>query len=125
MNCTFSVCIMFFVPRIERAVTEFTNQWNHDGLSTQGGRTPLQLWHTGVLSNPQILEDIGDFQNYGIDGDGPLPELQTNNNVIVPDISVSFNDTTMNTIRQVNPLENDGNHGIDVFASPLGVLQRT
>lgn len=114
-----------YLPRIERAVTEFINQWNNHGLSTQGGRTPLQLWHSGVLSNPQILRDTGDFENYGIDEDGPLPDLQTNNNVIIPDMSVTFNETTMNIIRQVNPLENDGNHGINLFTSLLGVLQRT
>lgn len=114
-----------YLPRTERAVTEFRNQWNNHGLSTQGGRTPLQLWHSGVLSNPQILRDTGDFENYGIDEDGPLPILQTDNNVIIPDMSVTFNETTMNIIRQVNPLENDGNHGINVFTSLLGVLQRT
>lgn len=75
-------------------------------------RTPLQLWHTGVIYNPQILED------------GPLPELQTNN-VIIPDISESFHETTMNAICQVNPLENDGNHAIGLFSSLVAILQRT
>jgi len=63
-----------------------------------------------------VISDILDVGNYcGIDEEGPFPELQTNNNVIIPDIDVTFNDTTMNIIRQVNQLENDGNHGIDVF----------
>ncbi|KAF3835796.1 hypothetical protein F7725_028354, partial [Dissostichus mawsoni] len=40
-----------YLPRLERAVTEFVNQWNNHGLSTQGGQTPLQLWHSGVIHN--------------------------------------------------------------------------
>lgn len=117
-------CLRYvYLPIIQRALTEFTNQWNNHGLSTQGGRTPLQLWHTGVLNNLHIPEDISDFENYGIDEDGLLPELQTNNNAIIPDISVSFNET-MNAICQVNPHENDGNHGIDLLASLAGILQR-
>ena len=32
-----------YLPRIERAVTEFINQWNNHGLSTQGGQTHLLL----------------------------------------------------------------------------------
>jgi len=116
-----------FLPRIERSVTEFVHQWNNHGLSTQGGQTPLQLWHAGVINNigiHPVISDIFDIDNYyGIDEEGPLPELQTNNNVIIPDIDVTFNDTTMNIIQQVNPLENDGNHGIDVFHSLLQLLQ--
>lgn len=115
-----------YLPRIERAVTEFISQWNNHGLSTQGGQTPLQLWHTGVISSlavHPVINDVFDINNYGIDDEGPLPELQTNNNVVIPDINVNINEITMNTIQQVNPLENDGNHGIDVFLSLLHVLQ--
>lgn len=69
-------------------------------------------WGTRVLNNPQILEDIGDFEKCGIDEAGPLPELQTNNNVIIPDISVIFNVATMSIICQVNPLKSHDNHCI-------------
>ncbi|CAI5692486.1 unnamed protein product [Oreochromis niloticus] len=112
-----------YLPRIERALTEFVNQWNNHGLSTQGGQTPLQLWHTGVTNNVGILSFINDIFHvdnyYGVDEEGPLPELQTNNNVNIPDIDININETAMNIIQQVNPLENDGNHGIDVFSSLL------
>ncbi|KAA8578510.1 hypothetical protein FQN60_000049 [Etheostoma spectabile] len=102
-------CLHFvYLPRIERAVTEFINQWNNHGLSTQGGQTPLQLWHSGVINNAGIhpaINSIFDADNYyGIDEEGPLPELQTNNNVVIPDIDVTINETTMNIIQQVNPI---------------------
>lgn len=115
-----------YLPRIERALTEFISQWNNHGLSTQGGQTPLQLWHTGVINSVGIhpvLSDVFEAGFYGIDEQGPLPELQTNNNVVVPDINAMVNETTMNLFRQVNPLENDGNYGIDIFSSLVNFLQ--
>ena len=85
----------------------------------KGGKTPVQLWHTGVINSVGIhpvVNDIFDVDNhYGIDEEGPLPELQTNNNVIIPDNDVTINETTMNFIQQMNPLEKDGKHGINVF----------
>lgn len=110
-----------YLPRIEQAVVEFISQWNNHGLSTQGGQTPLQLWHGGLINNPELIDDV-DY-NYGIDEEGPLPELQTNNNVVIPDIDVAINETTVNTIAQVNPLEDDGNFGINTFCSLLNLFQ--
>lgn len=38
-----------YLPRIQMAVKEFRNMWNNYRLSTEGGQTPLQLWHTGIV----------------------------------------------------------------------------
>ncbi|KAF3859015.1 hypothetical protein F7725_021414 [Dissostichus mawsoni] len=77
----------------------------------KGGRHLFSCKHSGVIHNVGIhpvINDIFDVDNfYGTDEEGPLPELQTNNNVIIPDIDVTLNETIMNNI-QVNPLENDG-----------------
>ncbi|KAG7455573.1 hypothetical protein JOB18_022097 [Solea senegalensis] len=116
-----------FYRRIQQAVTEFINQWNNHGLSTQGCQTPLQLWHSGVINNIGIQPVINDIlhmdTHYDISEHEPLPGLQTNNNVTIPDINITINETTMNMIRQVNPVENDGNYGIDVFSSLLHIFQ--
>ncbi len=116
-----------YLPRIQQAVTEFINQWNNHGLSTQGGQTPLQLWHSGVINSIGILPVIDDIihmdTHYDINEHEPLPELLTNNNVTIPDINIPINETTMNMIRQVNPVENDRNYGIDVFSSLLNVFR--
>lgn len=112
-----------YLPRIQQAVTEFINQWNNHGLSTQGGQTPLQLWHSGVINNigtePVINDIIHLDTDYNINEHEPLPHLQTNNNITIPDINITINETTSNRIQQVNPMENDGNYGINVFSSLL------
>lgn len=57
--------------------------------------------------------------------DRPFPDLQTNNNVVVPLLNIEINETTMNRLRQrFDPFEDDGNHGIDLFCNILNFLQR-
>lgn len=119
-----------YLPRIERAAAEFRDQWNHHGLSTERGQTPLQLWHAGVihqagLDNIAIASIFDVDESYGNDPDGPLPELETANNVEIPENNFFINDITMNIIQQLfNPFENDGNHGINLFSALLGFLLR-
>ncbi|XP_047192933.1 uncharacterized protein LOC124850944 [Scophthalmus maximus] len=118
-----------FMPRIRTATTEFINQWNHHGLSTRGGRTPLQLWHAGVINymgqgNTAVDPIFYTNDYYGIDEEGPLPEVQTNNNVIIPAIN-TVNETMAQAIQQqFDPLHNDGNFGINIFLSLLHFVQQ-
>lgn len=117
-----------YLPRIQRAATEFQNQWNNHGLSTQGGQTPLQLWQRGIINNAGIHNPNmnGICENdFGIDECRPLPELETNNNVIVPSTNISISDTMMVTLQQTfDPFEDDGNNGIDLFCNLVRFLER-
>lgn len=120
-----------YLPRIQRSVNEFREQWNNHGLSTQGGQTPLQLWHMGIVNNVGLPDSISDDifnvdHTFGVDEEGPLPEFQTNNNVIIPHNDVTVNETTITFIqRSVDPLQNDGNHGINLFVNLVDFLQNT
>lgn len=123
-------CLHFvYMPRIERATLEFQNQWNNHGLSTQNGRSPLQLWHAGVINNIAQQNTAVDSifhidESFGVDTDGPLPCVQTNNNVVIPDIAVGINDTTFSLMQcTFNPLQDDGNYGIDLFCSVVTFLE--
>ena len=105
-----------YAPRIERAIAEFVQQWNYHGLRTMNGKSPLALWNTGIIANPYELAALDDENGYGIDVEGPLPELQTDNNVQVPECLVQLTEDQNITLgSQVNPLDDDGNHGIEHF----------
>lgn len=121
-----------YLPRVQRAVREFRNMWNNHGLSTEGGQTPLQLWHRGIVSHighdtiavSSVFESDDHIDN---DDNGPelVPELETRNNVVVPDNSYQPNETTLLTIQQTfDPLHEDENHGIDLFLALLQFLER-
>lgn len=115
-----------YLPCIQRSVNEFREQWNNHGLSTQGGQTPLQLWHMGIVNNVGLPSNyiFHVDHTFGIDEEGPLPEFQTNNNVIIPHNNVTINEMAMNFIqRTVDPLHNDRNHGINLFVNIVDFLQ--
>lgn len=63
-------------------------------------------------------------QTTGTDNNGPLPELQLNNNVEVPENCFQVNDSTMEEISQaVNPFAEDGNHGINLFVTLVNLIE--
>lgn len=98
-----------YLPRINRAVTEFCQFWNHHGLSTENNRTPLQLWTSGVL------------QHFGCSWYNPMNDTSQES---IPDChgSNQAGETITLTTEQetflqsrVNPLLDDGNNGISHY----------
>ncbi len=114
-----------YLPRVQRAVAEFQNQWNSHGLSTQGGQTPLQLWQRSVLSNAGdgVVQDIFvENDTLEINEDIPI-HVETENNAVVPVNDFIVNQTVMNRIQEtVDPLTDDGNHGIQLFFKLVNFL---
>ena len=39
-----------YLPRINRALDKFAQDWNNQPLSNEGNHCPLLLWHSGVTS---------------------------------------------------------------------------
>ncbi len=114
-----------YLPRIRRSVEEFISQWNNHPLSSEKNKTPYQIWTEGFYSRANssqpvvriALEDRDvDPVNYGVDDNGPLPELQTNNHVVVPRSTIELTEEQMIALLlAINPLEEDNNHGIDIY----------
>jgi hypothetical protein len=114
-----------YLPRISRSIEEFTLAWNNHPVRTENCRSPIQIWVDGFYQHASSCQravqtalnqnDI-DFEQYGIDDDGPLPELQTNNHVAIPRSTVQLADEehTILTLA-IDPLVEDNNHGINSF----------
>ena len=85
-----------FLPRINRSCAEFCQQWNNHPLSTEKSRTPLQVWSEGLYLNwnseihntCDLVDD--DLTFFGVDDDGPIPDLQTDNDVQIPDCTAEL-----------------------------------
>jgi len=105
-----------YIPRVSKSISEFVQQWNHHNLRTMKNKSPLALWHTGILASYDCSIFDRDLSSYGIEYDGPSPELQTNNNVQVPINLVHLTGVQYQTLQHIaNPLDNDGNHGINLY----------
>ena len=62
---------------------------------------------------------------FGIDHSGPTPDIQTANKVQIPDIDIDLSpQCEYYIVNNFEPLENDGNYGIDLFIAVLAYLVR-
>ena len=63
--------------------------------------------------------------NYGVDYDGPLPDIQTSNVVEIPQSSITLEEDDENILQMlVNPLTVDGNHGIVLYKQTLSLMHQ-
>ena len=88
-------------PRMNRSVNEFVSQWNNHSLRTMESRSPLQLWTIGMLQLPQHQR--------------PLNRVP-----VQPPYDHQWNVE----LRPINPLTDDGNHGIELFVRACDLLER-
>ena len=76
----------------------FIEQWNHHPLRTESNKSPYQLWTEGFYSHANsnhgaVLDCLQTNENIrvlGIDDEGPVSDIQTQNNVNVPCIDVDL-----------------------------------
>ena len=103
-----------YLPAIRASLDEFVRQWSYHGLRTMSSTSPLALWHSEIVHSGVNDIDVGDISLLGIDPDGPVGELQTDNNVVVPESTIQLTDDQANEIHQLvpDPLVDDGNHKI-------------
>ena len=64
-----------------------------------------------------------DLRQFGIDYDSPLLRVQTANNVQVPETDADMPDQISALLEEIDPLENDGNYGTDIFQRVLNMIE--
>ena len=109
------------------------SSWNNHPMRTTYSRSPLQLWHSGFCaanagySEVQgVIDDANrDWNDYGIDGDGPLSETSTDYTIEVPEVQISITEAQLDQLQAwIDPLSNDDNHGINLYVNTLEVVNR-
>ena len=121
-----------YCPRINQALIELTNSCNNHPMSTMNNRSTLQLWHSGFhKANTNYSEVQGvlndthqNWDEYGVDEDGPLPESDADNAVEVPETQLTITEAQLNQLLMlVDPLAKDGNHAINLYNMTIGVIR--
>ena len=106
---------------------EFVNQWNHHGISTERGLSPLQLWTQGILQADRyfpldiVLSDDELFY-YGVDGDQDL-DTGEEEAVVVPEIVLSLSDQQINHLHSLFPTSLDKVDNIEKYAQVVDTVQ--
>ena len=95
-----------FLPRINQCLLEFVNQWNNHSLSTVQGKTPMQLWHSGMVQSRHggNMVDVcpDNLADFGIDDFAQADFLNADNNVDAPENE--FNLDEQRYVMKYNPL---------------------
>ncbi|CAH0546672.1 unnamed protein product [Brassicogethes aeneus] len=118
-----------FLPRILRTLNEFIRQWNHHGLSTERNRSPVQIFYAATIAGSCVRDEdpiyLENPQEYGLDCLGPLPAIETDNNVVVPDFDITLTDDQLAMIRNhvPNPLIDDGASGINLYTCVRNLIK--
>ena len=83
----------------------------------------MALWYTNIQNGPEDPIVISET-SYEVDYGGPLPEITTDNNIVVPPPGVEFTEDQVSYLQEnVDPLEDDGNNGIEHYLKILDILK--
>lgn len=119
-----------FLPRINRTLHEMVGSWNNHPMSTERNRSPRQLWHSGItaatnsnyLAVQSVFANDQEMNEFG-NGGGPIPDLDSENAVEVPEVSFALSDEQWQLLQEnVEPLADDGNHGVNLYVAALDIV---
>ena len=99
---------------------ELMETWNNHPLRTEKNSSPLQLWTEGDLMNSTNV-NIDEF--YGVDYDGRVGDIETVNNVEMPETKLDLSNEQYEYLRMnFNPLRNDSAYGVTLFQDLVSFL---
>ena len=74
----------------------------------------------------QEEEEISHPDIYGIDLEGPIPELQNEDSVVIPETNVTITQEETELLQYlVNPLTESDNYDIELYETVVAFLQET
>ena len=119
-----------YLPRINRALDAMSYAWAFHPLSSAQNRSPSQLWQLGFSRfysfDPQTEEQamVCDWDEYGMDEDAPLPNVDSDNDVQVPESRIPLTTEQRENLRaEVDPLAFDDNEGINIYQQTVQYLK--
>ena len=106
------------------------NQYNDHPIRSEHNYTPRQLFCLGSLFTDRSEVDFEDVidpdDHYGVEEDGPVPGLQTDDAVVVDPPVIELNaqqETILEHISHQISLIDDGNDGISHYLQTLQLLE--
>lgn len=116
-----------FIPRINRAISEFVDGWNRHPVGTCGGLSHLQLYTKEMVRLRQT--DLRSFdyflpvtETYGVMTEEYSPE--SSNTVVIPPIDVHVSEETVETLKSnVDPLRASDFYGVDLYQLALNIVE--
>ena len=120
---------LVFLPRINLALQEYLEAFNHHKMQTAQNWSPYQMWVNNMMNpdnplssgQPDSLPE--NFEFYGYDPYGPSPFESSDNNVVVEPVSIANgNEIQTELLQIIDPLQPSVQMGIDIYEEVLSLL---
>ena len=131
LNTIHLFCLhLIYIPRINHALKEFVNTYNDHPIRTEHNLTPRQLFCLGTSAS-QALGERADTvlipnDDYGIDEEGPVPEIEMNDGVVVNPPNIDLNAQQQIMIQHISEqisTVDDGHDGVLHYLQTLELLE--
>ena len=111
-----------FKSRINRHLDIFSQSWDNHPLSTEGNRTPIQLWLIGLSKYLPPEQDI-DVNFYGFDSEGATVRNEEYGAIDVPEVIFSISEYNYSLLQgSIDPLSNSDDFGMDIYLKSVEFL---
>ena len=119
---------LIFIPRINKALDEFREAFNHHKVRTERNRSPNQMWLDGMfhpdnpLAHADLDEEPYDLEMYGHDPHGPS-SAASDSNVVVQPVHLPHDDLlTSFVLETIDPLQQSDEMGVDIYTEALELV---
>lgn len=119
---------LIFIPRINRALHEFREAFNHHKVRTEGNWSPYQMWANGMfhadnpLSHGLLDEEPSDMEIYGYDPQGPSP-VGTDNDVVIDTVDLGHGDLLKSfVLEHLDPQRPSTEMGAEIYTEALKLV---
>ena len=122
-----------FIPRINSNLNKFKASWNNHKLSTEKQKTPNQLYILGMLRQfgsdytavkDFFEQDVIEPDEYGVEEPEVADAAIEDGDVVIPENRVQLSDHCLRELREIDPLEQDTNHGISLYIQARDIILR-
>ena len=120
---------LVFIPRINKALNEFLEAFNHHRVRTEKNWSPIQMWTNGMIhdNNPLahglVDEEPDDLAMYGYDAQGSSSSRQENNVVVEPIDLDNEELIKAYILDKIDPLKESSELGVDIYCEVLSLTQ--
>ena len=120
---------LVYLPLVNDAFNAFVEQWNSHPVTSACNYTPIQLWvrglvasrNTGYSAVDDVLTDRQEFENLGVEEDGPV-QLQSVNNVEVAETQFDLTEEQDRAVLQIRERYSTDTNGIACYLEVLQYL---
>lgn len=105
-----------YLPRICKSLSDFQTTWNNHPLSTEGSKTPYQLFYEGLSCH------LSEFEDNSSQFVPPLTQSlldELNDPVTVPTNTFKPCSTLLADLEQVDPLASSHKHGKELYKAVI------